>query len=453
MSAISKSHLAILVSASLLPGLSHAANIELTITGQGSVQIQENNTSCGTSCSLSNSLALSTLKATPSPGWEFTGWSGQMCDAGNRAILTKQRKYFDKAPGGAKTLAAADFNGDEIIDLVGISLFDGTVNTLINQGNSGFSKHEVATRLAYPAAVDTFDWDGDGDIDFLVTEYGRGAIKLYENDGNGNFSFSKDLNIDLTNANGNAYAIAIADINQDQLPDLLISSFKGDTSGDLFQLVNSISSADTSWYINQGNELIKSHQVSDKAAITLDVYRQGQDYLVAAAEIVSGEVALYHSDGQRQVIDRGNGTYGVAFGDIDNNGRADVLTAHYRPSQLKLIYNLGEGQYGEAQLLDSPGEGVTATAFGDFNKDGYLDVASGIFNNKDFYYLTTESYQDCIISSDSKITLTANFAQTQVPTPTPTPETPNSDSSGGGATGHWLLLLTGLLLGRRRKYA
>ncbi|MBW8185577.1 FG-GAP repeat domain-containing protein [Shewanella nanhaiensis] len=420
--------------------------ITLNIEGEGSVNATEANITCNENCVIENDLAENTLVASPSENWEFTGWTGQQCDAGNEVFINKQSSRLSAVSGGAKTLRSADINGDGKEDLAAISLFNGKVITLTNDGSGTFTEKTVEGGLSYPSSLDFYDWDYDGDQDLIVSVYGQSKLKLYSNDGNGDFSFNRDILIEDTKP----YAITITDINDDQQADLIVSSFSADISGDLFQLVTSIKSPKTSLFTLQDGEFVLEKTLSDNAAITLDISKSvdSNEFLVIAAEIVTGETVLYKTDESsttRTVVDTRPASYGAAFGDIDNNGTVDILAAYYRPSVLGLYYNKGDNTFTDMQAITKPSEGVTAAVIADLNSDGYQDVATGEFNNQRFYYFATNSYKDCIVKQGGDISLTAQFAQISNPTPPSTPA-PEEDSSSGGGALSWYSLLCALII-------
>lgn len=133
---------------------------------------------------------------------------------------------------------------------------------------------------------------------------------------------------------------------------------------------------------------------------------------IITAGIEQGDIILYtveNNNVSRTVINSGKGAYGVAFGDADKDGLIDVLSAHYRHSELKIVYGTGMNEFGDSRTLLTPEEGVTATIFSDLNYDSYVDVGTGEFNNNTFFYLASEGYKDCVVSQDETISLTANF--------------------------------------------
>jgi hypothetical protein len=425
--------------------------IDIEIIGQGTISSVEASINCTESCSIDNQSQTSRLVAHAENNWKFNGWSGQQCDAGNGVLVNSSSLGLVGALGGAKTLDSADINGDGISDLAIISLFDGKVSTLTNDGSGRFDKALVASDLNYPSALSFYDWDNDGDQDLIVAVFGNRKLKLYLNDGNGELLFSNDIVIGSIRP----YSIAVLDVNNDQAPDLVVSSFSADTTGDLFALVDSISSAKTEVYLNENNIFTLDQTLSENAAITLDAYLTADSSLVVvAAEIVEKNIALYQNS-TRTVIDANAASYGVAFGDIDNNGTMDILAANYRPSTLALYIEQGNYNYSSAQIIAKPEEGLTATAIVDIDADGYADIATGEFNAKQFYYFKTLSYKDCIVYQGSDISLTAEFIQTASAIPTPAPTAPsenkNSSSSGGGSLSWFLLLIVALTANKKLK--
>jgi len=423
--------------------LTQASNINITLEGNGEVKAKESSINCTENCILTNDLPVTTLVPTASSGWSFTGWSGQQCDSGSQVLVNDKYTRLSGASGGAKTIKTGDINGDGFDDFVTIGLFNGEISLSTNNGNGQFDATEIDINKYYPTALDLFDSDNDSDLDLYLAEFGRGNIKVYLNDGLGHFTFSEDIKIpDIK-----PYSFKVLDKNDDGQIDILISSFSADISGDLWVLVNSIKSPKTQWYINNNGSYTAEEVISESASMTIDAYKSKGVISIVAAEIENSKVVHYRS-GIRTVVDKGRGSYGAAFSDIDKDGNMDILAAHYSPSTLNLIYGKEDGTFTEAALITSPDDGVTATSFGDYNNDGYIDVATSEFNKELFYYFATKSYKDCVISTSSDISLTATFTKStdsNISNIEPK-ETPKSNSSSGGGCFSYILLMLSLFI-------
>lgn len=122
---------------------------------------------------------------------------------------------------GAYSVTTADIDGDNDIDLVSASSADNTIRWYENKGIDGFTCIDVIFRNAESASsVTTADMDGDMDIDVLSASYSDGTIKWYENKGVEGFAA---YNID-ENAPG-ANTIAAADFNNDGNMDVVAGIF------------------------------------------------------------------------------------------------------------------------------------------------------------------------------------------------------------------------------------
>ncbi|WP_394225597.1 FG-GAP and VCBS repeat-containing protein [Pseudoalteromonas spongiae] len=429
---------AILIS---LPFSVFANQITLGVTGNGSVKYGDE--TCTDTCKISTENNNVVLSPSASTGGSFSHWSGQQCDFGQGVKTSNDQLSIGRAGGGAKTLAKVDLDNDGVSDLLGISLFRGQIIKYLNQGNGTFSSSGFVSSLNYPSAMATHDMDQDGFSDLFVAEYGAKQVRVYRNDGTGQLAESAIIKI----PNIIPYAISAVDLNQDGSTELIISSFSADRSGDLFQLVDSIQNQEVAIYEKSPDGYVKSRSIANTAAVTLDSYLDSEHGLViASAEIDTGNVSVYRSsDGfSGMVVDQSNAPYGVGFADVDDDGDMDIVTAHYGPYSLRIIYNVN-GSYSSAIEIGEGEDGLTAVSVGDFNNDGYQDIATGQFNTNNFFYYAAESYIDCGVVKGSTIELTANFSANS----TTTPSDEETSKSSGGTFYRWLIALLGFVFVRR----
>lgn len=437
-----------------------ANEVDLTVTNGGTVNYSDS--SCTENCKIDTSDSDVVLTPSNSDTLLFSNWSGQSCDFGKGGTFSSEAKRISNPSGGAKTLQVLDINNDGNADLFGISLFSGTVTQSINKGDGEFETKTVIQDLTYPAALDSYDWNGDGYEDLLVSDFGNVSINVYLNDGNGELTLSEEIKV----SGIRPYAFSVFESEGVDGPQLIISSFSADTTGNLSQLVTSIREAKTAIYAKDGSSFKETRVLSEQAGITLDSYVTDEGKLnIISAEIAAKQVVIYaEADNfEPKKVEESRAPYGATFADIDKDGIQDVVTAHYGPYSLRVGFAESENTISNMQEIITGSDGLTAVAVADFDLDGLNDVATGEFNSNRFDYYSMETYLGCGFKQGASAEVTANFeqgttqqssssssTQSSGQSQTTKTETAKSESSGGGSLPLWLAALVPLSYLRRK---
>jgi len=291
-----------------------------------------------------------------------------------------------------------DYDNDSRLDLLvanGLNLNGSHQNLLYhNEGNGVFTKitsSPLSTEIVRSFAPAWGDYDNDGNLDiFLINNGGRNL--LYRNKGNG--VFEKITAGDIVNEALTTFGIAWGDYDNDGDLDLVIADDSGknylyrNNGGGTFTRLNpfvspSASSFGCNWadYDNDGD---------------LDVIFSGYN----------GKNALFRNNGDGSftrvlegplVNDPGSNSQGFAFGDYDNDGWQDIFVANSSGKDY-LYHNNGDGTFMRvtAGSIANDTVGSFAGAWGDYNNDGFLDLAITRHSAKSALYLNNRNANNWI---------------------------------------------------------
>ena len=292
--------------------------------------------------------------------------------------ITFTKQIVDTQMDNTHAVVAADFDGDNDIDIASTNFILDYVAWFQNDGSQNFTKIAIDGDLggsldgsflegAYP--INLGDINQDGFIDLLATGYEGDDIVWYENDGNGNFT---RRNVDLE-ADG-AHSVVSGDIDLD---------------GDIDLLTTNQDEGTVDWYENDGSQnftrrFVDSNLRRAKYADLADIDGDGDiDFFSAGDE--DGIVAWYENDGNqnftREVIDdAAAGAYFTFATDLNQDGFTDVVTAQRLANTVAWYENDGNQNFIK-RIIDDEALGARSVYVVDLDNDGNLDVLSGTVND------------------------------------------------------------------------
>jgi hypothetical protein len=275
----------------------------------------------------------------------------------------------------ARSVYAADLDGDGDLDVLSASSYDDKIAWYENDGAQGFTAHAITTTANGAHSVHAADVDGDGDLDVLSASYDD-KIAWYENDGTPSVGAWTARNI-TTVANG-AFEVHAADVDGD---------------GDIDILSASRIDGKVAWYDNDGTPTVgawtartinTTYLAFASSVFPADVDGDGDLDVLAAG---NNTTVWYENDGTPSVgawssHTVGTGAASAYAADVDGDGDLDVLTAV--GSKIAWYENVLAGDYDcdlnvdaadydfwKSHFGESTGPGLAA----DGNGNGVVDAA------------------------------------------------------------------------------
>lgn len=223
-------------------------------------------------------------------------------------------------------LAIADVNWDGKPDLIVTNAAESDISVFLGKGDGTFLT--PTTEYAIGGSPSTkpvlADFNGDGDIDAVFSD-NQSSVVLALGNGDGTFQGAPVTNIVMppgSNSSGGALSIASADFNGDGVPDFVVG------------------------------------QSSISPGLGLVVFLTESDGSLGKGVIYAANNALSY----------------VAVGDLNRNGKADIVASNWATGAVEVLRGNGDGTFQSPTSTPLPGI-TNGLVIADLNGDGWPDVA------------------------------------------------------------------------------
>lgn len=323
------------------------------------------------------------------------------------------------------SIAVADFNDDNRLDITSSNLLDPEVYVVFGDGAGSFPSLESTwpdDPLDTPRSYDVVagDWDGDGHQDLAFAQGASREVRVLWGNGKGWFPQSTRMAIENM-----PLALASMDVDQDGWLDLIVVGREPDKvivlrnrHRRMFEPMASLSAGKNPLGLSvaklradsPSSDLIVSNEVSGDVSVFLSYPAQGFlpsastvpmcpdpravatgdinhddkiDLIVACQK--SGQVCLGFGDGlggfgRKRCITVSPEPISVIVQDLDGDGHLDLVLAHYQGGYGSILRGIGDGSFLAAEPLRT-GRGSTRVIAADFNDDGRPDLAVSNLSN------------------------------------------------------------------------
>ncbi len=287
---------------------------------------------------------------------------------GGAGALAAAVNYATTNPSSG--VAIGDFDSDTDLDIATIA-HTNSVELLINNGSALFTTGSLTNTLGDRAvAIATGDFDGVNGQDVVVASRNSDNVSVLLNNGNATFATAV-----LYTAGGRPHALAVADFDGVNGPDIAVVNNQSDTLSILLNNGAGVFPAfPTNSFAGTAPVAITAVDLDADGDIDLVVTANGTNSITFHINNGSG---AFQPGGSKTV---GLGPQGITAGDLDGDGDPDLAVANYGSlivpgSTLSIFVNHGDATF-EPETVEAAGTNLPlAITSGDFDQDGVFDLA------------------------------------------------------------------------------
>ncbi|MBB5328771.1 hypothetical protein HDF14_002387, partial [Edaphobacter lichenicola] len=337
--------------------------------------------------------------------------------------------FTSTPPRGA---ALGDFNNNGTLDIAVAS--GNVVNIFLGTGTGTFAAATALTAGTTPTGVAVGDFNSDGILDIAVTNAGSNNVSIFLGKTGGGFQAAVNYA-----AGTGPVAVAVGDFDNDGNADLAIAN---QTSNNVTILLNNghgIFNQASGSPIAVGTtptSLIVSHFNTTGANLDIAVTNKGSNTVT----ILEGNGTGGFSQPTGSPFAAGTSPLGLVAGDFDGDGRIDLAISSSGDNTVSILLGDATKTFKTA-VAYAAGTGPTAIALADFNGDGIADLTvvnpagtgnqtqSVLLGNGDGTFGTPASFS---VGVNGTATLAGDFNGDGFPdiaTPTPNPTSGNGKVS------------------------
>ena len=287
----------------------------------------------------------------------------------DNGMFTSPMLYSTGYGSAPQSVTTADLNGDNKLDIIVGNADTNNVGVLLNTGNGTFSTQTTyrTGSGSYPESVATADLNGDNKLDIIVANSHTYNVGVFLNTGNGTFSAQTTYSTDFDSY---PCCVAAADVNGDNKPDIIVANVGGGSVRVFLNTGNGTFSTQTTYSTG-----LYSYPIS---MATVDVNGDNKHDIIIA-NYGANNVGVFLNTGSgtfstQTTYSTGDGSapYSVTTADVNGDNKSDIIVVLIGSGAVGVLLSNGSGTFADVMTVQLPG--VCAVAVGDINGDSNPDI-------------------------------------------------------------------------------
>jgi len=298
-----------------------------------------------------------------------------------------------------QTVAIADLDGDGKPELIVPNQFSNTVSVFKNISTAGsINGSSFATKVDFATGANPYyaaigDLDADGKPDLVVANYNSASVSVFKNTASfgtlttGSFA----AKVDFTTGSSPS-SCDIRDIDGDGKPDIAVANYGGSS-------ISVLRNVSTTGTLNVGSFSTKVDFAAGSGSFQVAIGDMDNDNLpdLVVANQLSNTVSILRNTSTSGSIvpgsfatkvdfTVGSQPYNVAVGDLNGDGRLDLAVANSGTSTISILRNtssvgsITSGSFSNASNFTT-GATPRFTSIGDLDSDGKPELVTANFGS------------------------------------------------------------------------